>query len=193
MEDGAHATANSTAAAKPMAFKDVGIRAESADVDYSNSRVFEPARQTRRGRRRDPDGEQVPRHVGRGRRPGVVADHQGRSSGSAKTTSVETEKLGRRSEWSGSGHQRPAGLRPAADLVGDRVTTGGCTASRSASSRDVPLGTSAFGRGVVDDLGVRQIGGTSRAAAWAIAAVREKLPDEITPTRRARAAASIAA
>jgi len=66
---------------------------------------------------------------------------ESRSSGAAKITSVETVKLGRRTEWT----RLPPTSSPRAGWVAGTSTAGRRTSpSRSASSRDVPLGASGF-------------------------------------------------
>jgi hypothetical protein len=69
-----------------------------------------------------------------------------RSSGSPKITSVETTKLGSRSEWTCTPSMlAPRASRGPAIASSGRPISGARTAaSRSASSRAVPLGTSGF-------------------------------------------------
>ena len=70
-----------------------------------------------------------------------------RSSGRPKMTSVETEKLGSRIEWTWTSPTVAprASRRPSVSAIGTRVDgRAGPAASRSASSRAVPLGASGF-------------------------------------------------
>ena len=119
-----------------------------------------------------------------------------RSSGSPKTTSVDTTKPGRRTEctWPAPTVAPRAATGPAIWSSGLPIGDGATSLSRSASSRAVPLGTSGFvalAKSMTSQAGRWRA--ASRAPALAIAAVREKFPDATAPRPASRAATSISA